>query len=200
MEQANRNEEQTFVPTLEDWFRKYHDRRTGMTTPKGSLTVYAEDLGVPKEVLKQEEDWYNDGQPTPFADDEEFYEALTKEHGYVPGHYRMDEQTYCFYAEDRPHKVCKNVTVRRTISMTLWRGLMTVDFYDYADLSQYGDYSERIEDIPINELIKALKVRTENGVWRKMKKLYNGRPDAFESFYKFVKENGLTHKYQVWLP
>ena len=34
----------------------------------------------------------------------------------------------------------------------------------------------------------------------KMKKLYNGRSDAFESFYKFVKENGLTHKYQVWLP
>ena len=28
MEQANRNEEQTFVPTLEDEFRKYHDRRT----------------------------------------------------------------------------------------------------------------------------------------------------------------------------
>ena len=200
MEQANRNKRQTFVPTLEDWFRKYRDQRTGMIMPKGSLTVYAEDLGVPKEVLKQKEDWYNDGQPTPFADDEEFYEALTKEHGYVPGHYRMDEQTYCFYAEDRPHKVCENVTVRRTISMTLWRGLMTVDFYDYADLSQYGDYSERIEDIPINELIKALKVRTENGVWRKMKKLYNGRSDAFESFYNFVKENGLTHKYQVWLP
>ena len=144
MEQVNRNEEQTFVPTLEDEFRKYHDRRTGMITPKGSLTVYAEDFGVPKEVLKQEEDWYNDGQPSPFADDEEFYEA----------------QTYCFYAEDRPHKCLDNVTVRRTISMTLWRGLMTVDFYDYADLSRYGDYSERIEDIPINELIKALKVRT----------------------------------------
>ena len=62
MEQVNRNEEQTFVPTLEDWFRKYRDRRTGMIMPKGSLTVYAEDLGVPKEVLKQEEDWYNDGQ------------------------------------------------------------------------------------------------------------------------------------------
>ena len=113
---------------------------------------------------------------------------------------RNEEQTYCFYAEDRPHKCLDNVTVRRTISMTLWRGLMTVDFYDYADLSRYGDYSERIEDIPINELIKALKVRTENGVWRKMKKLYDGRSDAFESFYKFVKENGLTHKYQVWLP
>ena len=84
--------------------------------------------------------------------------------------------------------------------MTYWRGLMTVDFYDYADLSFYGDYSERIEDIPIEELIKALKVRTENGVWRKMKKLYNGRSDAFESFYHFVKENGLTHKYEVWLP
>ena len=200
MEQVNRNEEQTFVPTLEDWFRKYRDRRTGMIMPKESLTVYAEDLGVPKEVLKQEEDWYNDGQPTPFADDEEFYEALTKEYGYVPNIYRMDEQTYCFYAEDRPHKCLDTVTVRRTISMTLWRGLMTVDFYDYADLSRYGDYSERIEDIPINELIKALKVRTENGVWRKMKKLYNGRSDAFESFYNFVKENGLTHKYQVWLP
>ena len=45
MEQVNRNEEQTFVPTLEDEFRKYHDRRTGMITPKGSLTVYAEDFG-----------------------------------------------------------------------------------------------------------------------------------------------------------
>ena len=53
--------------------------------------------------------------------------------------------------------------------MTYCRGLMTVDFYDYAPLSRYGDYSERIEDIPIEELIKALKVRTENGVWRKMK-------------------------------
>ena len=84
--------------------------------------------------------------------------------------------------------------------MTYCRGLMTVDFYDYAPLSRYGDYSERIEDIPIEEFIKALKVRTENGVWRKMKKLYNGRPDAFENFYKLVKENGLTHKYQVWLP
>ena len=84
--------------------------------------------------------------------------------------------------------------------MTYWRGLMTVDFYDYADLSFYGDYSERIEDIPIEELIEALKVRTENGVWRKMKKLYDGRSDAFESFHNFVKENGLTHKYQVWLP
>ena len=84
--------------------------------------------------------------------------------------------------------------------MTYWNGLMTVDFYDYAPLSLYGDYSERIEDIPIEELIKALKVRTENGAWRKMKKLYNGRPDAFENFYKLVKENGLTHKYQVWLP
>ena len=67
MEQANRNKRQTFVPTLEDEFRKYHDRRTGMIMPKGSLTVYAEDFGVPKEVLKQEEDWYNDGQPSPFA-------------------------------------------------------------------------------------------------------------------------------------
>ena len=92
MERANRNEEQIFVPTLEDEFRKYHDRRTGMIPPKGSLTVYAEDLGVPKEVLKQEEDWYNDGQPTPFADDEEFYDALTKEYGYVPAHYRMEEK------------------------------------------------------------------------------------------------------------
>ena len=56
MEQANRNKRQTFVPTLEDEFRKYHDRRTGMIMPKGSLTVYAEDFGVPKEVLKQKED------------------------------------------------------------------------------------------------------------------------------------------------
>ena len=200
MEQASGNEEQIFVPTLEDEFRKYCDRRTGMIPPKGSLTVYAEDLGVPKEVLKQKEDWYNDGQPAPFADDEEFYDALTKEYGYVPAHYRMDEKEWCFYAEYRPHKVCENVIVHRTISMTYWRGLMTVDFYDYADLSFYGDYSERIEDIPIEELIKALKVRTENGVWRKMKKLYDGRSDAFESFHNFVKENGLTHKYQVWLP
>ena len=56
MEQAGGKEEQIFVPTLEDEFRKYCDRRTGMIPPKGSLTVYAEDLGVPKEVLKQEED------------------------------------------------------------------------------------------------------------------------------------------------
>ena len=58
MEQASGKEEQIFVPTLEDEFRKYCDRRTGMIPPKGSLTVYAEDLGVPKEVLKQEEDCF----------------------------------------------------------------------------------------------------------------------------------------------